>query len=134
MYVKGSKLGTPRTRYDRKYIAPHSCITYHASSANDKPTLGFFFTFLAFDAGPPPPSPSSSPRALPTALRLAVIGLDLEADPEEAEENERLVFSLASCFFALDSFASPDAASDESCSGGRPFAWIGKKEGEGVEK
>ena len=71
---------------------------------------------------------------LPTAFRLAVIGLDLEADPEEAEENERLVFSLASCFFALDSFASPDAASDESCSGGRPFAWIGKKEGEGVVK
>jgi hypothetical protein len=44
-------------------------------------------------------------------------------DPEGAEEeNERLVFSLASSFFALDSFASPDAVADGSGSGGSPFA------------
>lgn len=103
------------------------CTASHASSANDRPTLGFFFTFLDFDADAAPPLPSSSSSPL-TTFRFAVVCLDLEDSPgpEEEEENERPFFSLASCFFAspgLESFVSPNAvAADGSGSGGRPFA------------
>lgn len=103
------------------------CTASHASSANDRPTLGFFFTFLNFDADAVPPLPSS-PSSPPTTFRLAVVCLDLEDSPgpEEEEENESPFFSLASCFLAspgVGSFASPDAvAADGSGSGGRPFA------------
>ena len=102
------------------------CTASHASSANDRPTLGFFFTFLNFDADAAPPLPSSSPS--PPTFRLAVVGLDLEDSPgpEEEEENERPFFSLASCFLpspGLESFVLPNAvAADGSGSGGRPFA------------
>jgi hypothetical protein len=104
------------------------CTASHASSANDRPTLGFFFTFLIFDEDAAPPPPSSSPSPPPTTFRLAVVGLDLEDSPgpEEEEENERPFFSLASCFFASpgsESFTSPNAVTvDGSGSGGRPFA------------
>jgi hypothetical protein len=105
------------------------CTASHASSANDRPTLGFFFTFLDFDADAAPPLPPSSSSPPPTTFRLAVVGLDLEDSPgpeEEEEENERPFFSLASWFFAspgLESFASPNAVITEgSGSGERPFA------------
>jgi hypothetical protein len=104
------------------------CTASHASSANDRPTLGFFFTFLDFDVDAAPPLPPSSSSPPPTTFRLAVVSLDLEdiPGPDEEEENERPIFSLASCFFAspgLESFASPDAVADDgSGSGGRPFA------------
>lgn len=104
------------------------CTASHASSANDRPTLGFFFAFLVFDAdavAPPLPSSSSPP---PTTFRLAVVGLGFEDSPgpEEEEENDRPIFSLVSCFFAspgLEPLAPPGAAAtDGSGSGGRPFA------------
>ena len=98
------------------------CTASHASSANDKPTLGFFFAFLVFDAdaaAPPLPSSSSLP---PTTFRLAVVGLEDNPGPEEEEENERPIFSLASCFFASPGLEPDAAATDGSGSGGRPFA------------
>jgi hypothetical protein len=87
--------------------------------------LGFFFTFLTFDAVPLLLSSSSSP---PTTFRLVIVGLDLEDSPgpeEEEEENERPFFSLASCFFAspgLESFALASPEANGSGSGGSPLA------------
>ena len=104
------------------------CIASHASSANDRPTLGFFFTFFNFGADAAPPLPPSSSSPPPTTFRLAIVGLDLEdgPGPEDEEENERPFFSLASWFFAspgLEPFASPNAVTaDGSGSGERPFA------------
>src|SRR5712672_1512260 len=103
----------------------------HASSANDRPTLGFFLFVLTFNVEPPTRDSGSpsSPRPSPTAFRLVVIGLDEEEGPEE---NERVFFSLASCFFVVfGSFESPEGTSAAGAEGSgsklRPFALILKK-------
>lgn len=83
-----------RTRINEGYttICAAGCVRHiaHASSANDRPTLGLFFFALTFDDAAPPtrtrdtkpssaPSSSSSPRPSPmaTAFRLATAALDV---------------------------------------------------------
>ena len=115
-------------------------ITTHASSANDRPTLGFFA--LTFDDDDAPPTrtrdlelwfaSSSSLRPSPTAaafrLAAAVVGLD-ERDELEANESDLCSFKSASFCFVLEFLASSDglAVVDGSGRGGRPFAFGASK-------
>jgi hypothetical protein len=145
---RNSQGESPRVHYNIHYERALRIIP-HASSANDRPTLGFFLA-LTFDNDDAPPSrtrvleswfassSSASLRPSPTraAFRLATVVVDLD-EREEPEEKERYLFffELASFFFALVLLVSSNgvAVADGSGRGGRPFALRDEME-RGIQK